>query len=280
MHIFNISFAGSLVSVHCNSRDARDYLSFLFPGERKDYETGETRHHLSLLYEKEDAEYTLHDGSSRLYHGHLGVHCATILYDSVIFHLINKAATGIALHAGGVAHRGKVILLPGQSGAGKSTLTAHLISRGCSYLTDELIYISNDESRDVQYLSRPVCLKPGSFQVIKEILDSDHRTNVLQDEYGAMIPHELINPQSDMVSLSPTLIIFPEYTHGAALEIVPISRAQLCTLLMACHVNARNLENHGFHQVLNIARSTPAFRIKYDNFQGIMTKLDDLIDVA
>src|SRR5207247_125098 len=47
-------------------------------------------------------------------------------------------------HAGAVAHRGRIALLPGQSFAGKTTLTAALVELGALYYSDEFAVLDAD----------------------------------------------------------------------------------------------------------------------------------------
>ena len=46
---------------------------------------------------------------------------------------------------------------------------------------------------------------------------------------------------------------------------------------MGCHVNARNLVDHGFQQVLDSARSTPAYRLRYSNVQEAGRLLNEIL---
>jgi hypothetical protein len=57
-----------------------------------------------------------------------------------------------------------------------------------------------------------------------------------------------------------------------------VSTARLATLLMGCHANARNLADHGFKQILEIARRVRAYRITYDNLQDAEMLIDQFLD--
>ena len=278
MSIFTIEFAGSTVSIGCRKKEALDFLSFLFADVASVQATNGKQYILNLEYNEEQNAYVFSDAHKLLHRGQLGVGFAAVLYDSIIFHLINTTANGVALHSGAVAMDDRVLLLPGQSGAGKSTLTGWLLTRGYSYLTDELIFIPQEKVGQIEYLTRPLCLKPGSVPILKKFVDDERSIELLQDIHGAIMPHRMLNPQFKALSSSPSLIIIPDYQGCSSLEIEKISKAHLCSLLMGCHVNARNLENHGFDQILEIARSTPAYRVRYGDFQGIDSALDNLFD--
>ncbi len=52
-------------------------------------------------------------------------------------HVAEKARGRVFIHAGVVAHEGRVILLPGRSHSGKSRLVDALVRAGCTYYSDE-----------------------------------------------------------------------------------------------------------------------------------------------
>jgi hypothetical protein len=55
-----------------------------------------------------------------------------------------RSKRGVFLHAGAVAWRGRVLILPGRSSSGKSTLVAELVEAGASYLSDEFAVIRGE----------------------------------------------------------------------------------------------------------------------------------------
>lgn len=277
MKYFTVAFAGSTVKINYDTPDAGDHLALLFT----DVSVGQKGEHLqaqlALLFDKDREEHLLQDGNTLLHRGQLGVQFAAHLYDTVIFHLLNRVETGIALHAGGLTCKSKTILLPGQSGAGKSTLTAWLTSRLCSYLTDELIFVSMGAPEKVDYFRRPLCLKAGSSHFIEDFLSPEGKEEILADHHGAVIPHRLLNPVVELSPPPPSLIVLPEYKPEAEPELQPISTARLTTLLMGCHVNARNLVDHGFKELIDIAGSTPAYRLSYDRLEAAEDLLERLL---
>lgn len=277
MKRFTVSFAGSTVTISYDTPEARDHLSLLFKDVSAEPEDKHNQVRLALIFDEDRKEYQLLDGNTLLHCGPLGVQFSAHLYDTVIFHLLNKAETGIALHAGGITCKAKTILLPGQSGAGKSTLTAWLTSRQCAYLTDELIFISMGSPAKVDYFRRPLCLKAGSSELIEDLLSREDREEILADPHGAVIPHRLLNPVFEPSPPPPSLIVLPEFKPEAGPDLEPISKARLTTLLMGCHVNARNLVDHGFKEIIDIAGSTPAYRLRYDKLEAAGDLLERLL---
>ncbi len=277
MNLYTVAFAGSTVTLLYDTKNAEDFLSLLFTDVSQQDNGGERQHYLSLIGVKGQSNYQLHDDSTLLYCGRLGVRFAAHIYDTVIFHLLNKAGGGVALHAGGVICKNRVTILPGQSGSGKSTMTAWLTSKNCSYLTDELIFLPIHAPYQIQYFSRPLCLKPESVYLLRNLLTAKQMEDVLIDQHGAIIPHRLLNPDFKKPLSPPSLIILPDYDPESNPRLELISKARLGTLLMGCHVNARNLVDHGFKQILDIARSTPAYRLSYSNFQAAERLLDKFL---
>ena len=277
MNLFTVAFAGSTVTLLYDTAEALDFLSLLFLDVAQPTTDTETQPQLSLLCDKGQNVYQLHDGNTLGYRGHLGVKCAACTYDTVIFHLLNRARDGIALHAGGVICNDRVIIIPGPSGSGKSTLTAWLTTRNCSYLTDELIFISLYDPEKIEYFSRPLCLKPGSLSILKNLLETQQADDILIDRHGAVMPHRLLTSDFKEPLSPPSMIILPYYHPESMPACESVSRARLATQLMGCHVNARNLADHGFKQVFDIARSTPAYRLTYNNLQDAEHLLNEFL---
>lgn len=277
MSAFNIRLGESTVVITCHDSRALEFLSFLFSDVSDDNAHDAPSHTLSLHYQEDSGKYHLLDNGQTIHRGELNVSYAAKLYDIVIYHLLNKADRTIALHAGAVVHNDSVILLPGMSGAGKSSLTAWLVAKGCSYLSDELISASIDKPGHVCYFSRPICLKPGSVPLIKQLSETASSPPLLLDSSGAVLPHRLLNPEFTPISAPPAKILFPDFQADSEPHIEPISTARAATLLMGCLVNARNLENHGFKQILKMVGTTSAYRLRYRTFKEAETCLKDII---
>lgn len=276
MNIFSISFGDSTVSVAFDTPRALDYLSFLFSDISGSGDADMPARVLALRSRPETDDYELIDDGRTIHRGKLDVRFAAHLYDLVIYHLLNETDSGIALHAGAVVHDGRIVILPGVSGSGKSSLTAWLVAQGCSYLSDELIFISNHSQEQVFYFSRPICLKPGSVPLFAPLSETLPSQTILKDDAGAVLPHRIVNPKFKQRSAPPDVILFPDYQADLEPHLEPISTARATTLLMGCHVNARNLEQHGFKQMIKFAGKTTAFRLRYRSFQDAEACLADI----
>jgi hypothetical protein len=272
---YTISFAGLHISILYDTEKAFQFLSTLFrdvTGEAVE----ENEIVISIAQSDVPGEYTLTSPGSAAFTADLGVRFAAVLFDVVIYNILNRNAHGIAFHAGAVVCEDKVILLPGLSGYGKSSMTACLVSNGCSYLTDELYFMPVNEHAPNLPFTRPVCIKSDGAAAVRELIAEHVLENAIVDKHGFVIPHRLLNPEFQQKSAAPALILIPKYQADAALSLEKLSAAQVTTQLMACDVNGRNLEGHGFRQVAQIARSTPAYRITYSSFIGVRGVMQDL----
>lgn len=277
MQEYIVSFAGLHVAIQYDTEETYHFLSLLF-GDVRGEAGVEVESWVTIIPSRERGEYTLTDTGAPPYTGVLGVHFAALLFDAVIFNLLNKSSNGIAFHAGAVACRGKVIMLPGLSGYGKSSMTSCLAAAGYSYLSDELYFVPINEAEPCLPFIRPLCIKTGSAAAIRRLLSDEQLTGALADQDGLIIPHRLLNKDFSPVFSPPALILIPKFHPDATLHIEKLSAAQATTQLMACDVNGRNLEGHGFQQVVGITRSTPVYRIHFNSFQGVDTAMASLLN--
>ena len=70
------------------------------------------------------------------------------------------------------------------------------------------------------------------------------------------------------VSFAESVVTIGHDRPETAPHLEPISKARLTTLLMGCHVNARNLADHGFKEIIDMARSRPSYRLSHTGLEG------------
>ena len=275
MSNYTVRFAGVNIAILYDTDDAFHFLSTLFEDVRGE-PVEEIEIIISIAQREVAGEYTLTSPGSEPFYGVLSVRFAAVLFDVVLFNLLNRNGHGIAFHAGAVACEDKVILLPGQSGFGKSCMTACLVSHCCSYLTDELYFVPVEEHASNLSFTRPLCIKSGAVSAIRQLVSEQVLESAIGNKHGYVIPHRLLNPDFQQILTPPSLILIPKYMADAALKVEKLSAAQVTTQLMACDVNGRNIEGHGFRQVAQIARSTPAYRITFNSFNGVEEVIQNL----
>ena len=262
MSAYTVTFAGLHVVIQYDTTEVRDFLAVLFHDVQGVADSGYEKIIL-ITREKAGRQYILSMDDTVLVTGELGAHFAAVLFDAVFFNLLDTNNQGISFHAAAVAYRGKVILLPGESGAGKSTLTACLLAHDFSYLTDELFFIPANDPGSTLSFTRPVCIKSGAVPVVKSFIGEHSPSEMLEDDYGLIVPHRILNQDFSEQRSMPSLLLFPRYQKDALFAMEEISAARACSSLMACNVNGRNFSDHGFQQIVRLARSTPACRVTY-----------------
>lgn len=184
------------------------------------------------------------------------------------YHLADKSSKGLLFHAAVVGWQNQGILLPGASGAGKSTLTAWLLNQGFTYLTDELAFVPHN-SLFLHAFTRPLNLKQPSWNVIQPLLINPQAKQIMSGPRTRLISPTLFNSNTPRSSISPRLIIFPQYQRDGLFEWCKLSAAQAGLALMKCLINARNLPGHGFAQVARLARAVPAYTMRYADFEQL-----------
>lgn len=265
--IFHTDLAEQSFAIECNNEDAYALAAFLFtdfPGSRLSHSPIE----YDIISAGKQPMLSLWQGEKRLFFGSSRYQVAYVLMNDVIYHCINNNSRKHALHAGAVFKNGQCILLPGASGNGKSTLTAWLISNGYQYLTDELVFLSDDGS--LSPLTRPVNLKVSGDQ-ISWLLKKGDEQQILSDEHGSMIPHRLLNRQFTATTPRVTHLLFPQYQREAECRLEEISPARSSLYLMQSHVNARNLSGHGVPAIASIVRECRSYKLVYGSFDDLET---------
>jgi hypothetical protein len=214
--------------------------------------------------------FSLWQGDKQLYFGADRYDLAYTLVNEIIYQCIAESATGHALHAAALGTDRGGILMPGKSGSGKSTLTAWLVSRGCNYLTDELVLLTGQPARLLPF-TRPISIKDGSREVLASFFTGVPR-GMISGTNGCMVAHRLLHT---FVQATPpaALILFPRYLEGAETDLQEISPARACAGLIECFVNARNIEGHGIGDLARLTRNTPAWSLTYSSFSGLYSLL-------
>lgn len=261
-----VGFGDQSVAVYWYGSEALALVDFLCCDLQQD-----TAHIVKAEYklciDRDKTIFSLKHKTQQLYHGEDYYELAYTLINEILYQVVVDTCDGLVIHAAALGRGGGGILLPGTSGSGKSTLTAWLVTRGCNYLTDELVLL--DEAKAKIYpFTRPVSFKQGSLAVLPSFTQFDIK-NAIAGANGLMLPHRLLN--QDFIPENPllSLILFPQYVQGAATEVKRLSGALGCVRLLECYVNARNIENHGIDRLAAISRCTPMYQLTYGSFDGL-----------
>jgi hypothetical protein len=258
----DVSFAGSTVRVEYDGAEAARVIEFVFA--RLVAADGAPPHvTLTLRAGPPGGEYTLHDGDAQPYRGNSAGAVGRALLERLLYHLSDRSRDGLVIHAAAVSRGDECLLLPGGTGYGKTTLAAWLAGRGFHYLTDELVYIPSG-SLDIVPFTRPLNIRNEALPVLGLSRPETDSPHVLAGPNITLLwPADAPAPPA-----RPRLaeLVFPRYRKGAAFEAVALSKAEAGLGVMACLINARNLDGHGFAEVTRVVREAPAVRVRYGDF--------------
>jgi hypothetical protein len=274
-----ISFGGSALAIEYSGARIARIVEFLYQ-----YIVADTDLPPQMTYRvmpaTDPSRMAVYRGDVLIYEGDSEATLADVLMGDTCHHLADQSRGGLLFHAAGLAWHGKGLILPGPVGAGKSTLAAWLLARGFDYLTDEMVFVAQDTG-DIQALTRPLNLKRSARQALRDQFDFEEQSaHILSTSYGDLISPTMLKPLRTLSALALNLIIFPRYVPDSDFLLRPLSTAQAGLALMECLVNARNLPEYGFPQVVRLAQVAPAYKMDYARFDQIGGHIEALLHSA
>jgi hypothetical protein len=87
--------------------------------------------------------------------------------------------------------------------------------------------------------------------------------------WGEIVPPTCLGNGAVIEQAPIDRMIFPRYQAEGEPVIQRLSKAQAGLALMECLVNARNLPEHGFPEIVRLAQVAPAYRLIYSHFAQI-----------
>lgn len=272
-----ISFAGSTVAVEYSGPRMAAIVDFLYryvPGDDDD-----TPPHVTyrMVPGGQPGRMTLYRDDTLLYEGDSESALADLLLGDSCHHLAQRSQGGLLFHAAGLAWQGQGLLLPGGIGAGKTTLAAWLVARGLDYLTDELVFVPHGTDA-MQAFTRPLNVKRTARPALRDHFDFEaHTAHIASTLHTDLIPPTLLKPTNALSEPPLSMIVFPQYLAGGDFAWRRLSKAQAGLALMECLVNARNLPEHGFPEIVRLAQRAPAYRVSYAGFDQIGGRIEALL---
>jgi hypothetical protein len=180
-------------------------------------------------------------------------------------------------HAATLARESKGILLPGVTGAGKTTLAAKLAFMGLCYLTDELVFIPHGTTT-LHPFTRPLNLMGLSKSALRQEIDLERDVKHVVHSASSHLISPAVLPLTSRSHEAPLgLGLFPHHQQGDDSVLRRLSGAQAGLALMECLVNARNLPGHGFSEAARLARTVPAYGLRYSQFDQIQAQVEALL---
>ncbi len=190
---------------------------------------------------------------------------------------ILKRHERFAVHAGGVALRGRCVLFPGVSGAGKSTLVLACVRAGWDFLGDDLVLLRDSDGADLQVHGFPdeIDLTEESLRFFPELMATadatrrwpKHRISPLD------VPHLRLAS-----SVPPAALVFPLRVAGRA-RLVPVSADEALVALVpnVIRTERRTTQRH-LDVLATLARTVPAYHLEIADPLAAPSLLLDLID--
>lgn len=205
--------------------------------------------------------------------------CVLSLCNEVVRAIAQFSHRHIAFHAGALSRNGRAIILPAKTGKGKTSLAAWMISKGYNYLTDELV-LFDPVNKEFEAFYRPLNIKTQGLDALEHLLDYFRFDSCIETDSVTLTSVIDADHQAEFQNaLKAGLLIFPDYFPESQLQIEPLTPAQTGLALMACNINARNLDSHGFNHIAEIARHVPSMRLTYSRFEQLEELLVKLIDL-
>lgn len=189
--------------------------------------------------------------------------CATRNVQRALIELVWPSYRLCALvHAGAVAHGDKAACIAGLSGSGKTTLVARLVSRGLTYLADDVTPIST--CGRVLPWPLPMSVKLDSWDVLSESYPALETASVF-DVKGTQA--RLLKPANDVWSVEPRqlhVLIFPEFVRGAPTRLARLTQFDaLRRLIEAGFLIESPITDQRIDAVLGWLNASPAYSLGY-----------------
>lgn len=219
---------------------------------------------------------TLWLGEKRYYSGSNSRELSYLLVNEVIHDCLRNRNAQYAIHAAAFDVNGKGVILPGLSGNGKSSLAAWLTFKGWTYLTDELVLLS--EIGVLTGFTRPISLRNGAFQALVQHLNISEEC-CITSENGTMMSHRALNSNWSSKNPKLAIMIFPRFEPNKPTRLTEISPAQGCMQLIGSHVDAQILPGHGFSGLASLARTTKCYELQYARFRDLDEALKPIVNI-
>jgi len=185
----------------------------------------------------------------------------------------------LLLHAGVVERDEHAVLLPALPGSGKSTLTAALANRGFRLLSDEFGVVRLSDTALLPLL-RPTALKNESIDVMRRFAPGLPLGPTFPKTRKGAVAH--LAPSAESVAkrnvpARAALILFPNFTRGASIELEPIQKARAFLKLSTNSFNYELLGAEAFDAVTNLVTTCECYRLRFGDLEQAVATITDLL---
>lgn len=182
----------------------------------------------------------------------------------------------LLLHAGALERDGLTLLLPATPGSGKSTLTAAMSQRGWRLLSDE--FGAYDPVADAfRAVLKPVALKNASIEVIRRFAPDATFGPSFPNTRKGTVAH--LAARRDAVdrrheSARPGAVVLPKWQAGSPTRWERLGDHTLFPSLAFNAFNYGLLGAVGFHAVVHLVRTCPAWQLIYSDLDEALAIID------
>lgn len=188
-------------------------------------------------------------------------------------HAVHSVERAVLVHAGAVARGERAALLVGASGAGKTTLTAHLLTAGFAYLTDEAVPFDAETGRVGTY-AKPLKLEPGAFALVPAAAPPPDLVPYELDTWH--VPPDRLSRTRPAAGVRAHAVV--ALAHGAApTAIGPASRAATLVLLAEQSFNLETLGADGFSALVRLVAQCCCARLEVGDLAPTAALVDALL---
>ena len=189
---------------------------------------------------------------------------------SIIFHadaIKERYRDCIALHAGGVCIKDKIMCIIGKTGQGKSTILYWLAKKNFKYLGDESFYIRINSCKDAQTIIpfyTPIMLRKDVLNFVddKSVLEETliKKEHGLEKKYAICVENILLDTANADV-----IFVIPHWSKTCKLKVEKLSFQQAYEVLVANIQNSFQITGETFKKLLKLAANFSFYEIQYSN---------------
>jgi len=174
------------------------------------------------------------------------------------------------VHASGIEHEGRCVLVMGPTNSGKSTIAAAAVAAGFGYLGDEVIGV-DPITRQVEGYPKPITINPGSKVVIGA---GDADLGISWRNW--YLDPELLHAGSIRRTASLRAVLIARHSPGAPIGPTPCDTSDAVEAWMA---NSFNVARHAAHvdNIEAMTRSVGFYRYEHDDVAATVDTLAALL---
>ena len=117
-------------------------------------------------------------------------------------------------------------------------------------------------------MGRPIQIKSHGIEAVNSLITNPDL--VFSGKLVSAVTVDALGGRaSERLSHQLTTIVFPKYDKDSGFQLSKLTSADAGMSLMGNYVNARNLEGHGFREMMAIIRNTPCYSLEYGGFDKL-----------